>query len=45
MTCGNLIVAPNISSDIDPWRDTKVSGLNWGYTNFDNMIWALLTVF
>ena len=34
-----------LSTTIDPWRDTKVPGLNYGFTNFDNILWALLTIF
>lgn len=51
IACGSLFDAYyyhpeyNISKSIDPYRDTWVKGLNWGYTNFDNIFWALLTIF
>lgn len=35
----------DLSNVTDPWRDTKVKGLNYGYANFDNLLWAFLTIF
>jgi hypothetical protein len=47
--CGSMVDAYYYSNNITNksiiYRDTKVEGLNWGYTNFDNILYALLTIF
>ncbi|CAI2378686.1 unnamed protein product [Moneuplotes crassus] len=46
--CGSLIDqfdnhgTVNVS---DLYRDTKIKNLNWGFTNFDNIAYAFLTIF
>jgi len=50
--CGSLPEASRssdpryyISPDIDIYRDTQIEDLNYGYSNFDNLFSAFLTIF
>ncbi|CAI2381758.1 unnamed protein product [Moneuplotes crassus] len=46
--CGSLIDQHDTHGTVnvsDLYRDTKIENLNWGFTNFDNIAYAFLTIF